>query len=229
LTAADGTRVAAFAAHPDADPVVGIVVLPDVRGLYRYYTELALRFGERGYAAIAIDYYGRSAGLAERGDEFEYLPHLTALTPDQAQQDIGAAVAWLRDAGCRSSFTVGCCLGGRSAWLSAAGGHGLAGAVGFYGVPGEMAGVLKPPSPIERAGEMTAPILALQAGDDPNISAEMNAEFERALESAGVEHELVTYDGAPHSFFDRRYEEFADECADAWSRTLAFIEQHAAD
>jgi carboxymethylenebutenolidase len=55
----------------------------------------------------------------------------------------------------------------------------------------------------------------------------MNAEFEQALESAGVEHELVTYDGAPHSFFDRKQEEFADASEDAWRRTLAFVEAHS--
>ena len=51
---------------------------------------------------------------------------------------------------------------------------------------------------------MTAPILALQAGDDANITAEDNAAFEEALRRAGVQHELVTYAGAPHSFFDRK-------------------------
>jgi carboxymethylenebutenolidase len=73
---------------------------------------------------------------------------------------------------------------------------------------------------------MTAPILALQAGADQNITADDNAEFERALKAAGVEHELVTYDGAPHSFFDRKQEEFEDASEDAWDRVLAFIERH---
>ena len=48
LCSADGTRFAAFAATPDDPSAVGIVVLPDVRGLYRFYEELALRFAERG-------------------------------------------------------------------------------------------------------------------------------------------------------------------------------------
>ena len=75
---------------------------------------------------------------------------------------------------------------------------------------------------------MTAPILALQAGDDANITPELNAAFDAALSAAGVEHELVVFDGAPHSFFDRRYEEHAEASADAWQRVLAFIERHAA-
>ena len=74
---------------------------------------------------------------------------------------------------------------------------------------------------------MTAPILALQAGADQHITAEDNAEFERALNAAGVEHELVTYEGAPHSFFDRKQEEFKNASEDAWNRVLAFIETHA--
>src|SRR5436190_8372147 len=72
LEAADGNRFAAFAATPDEPGATGVVVLPDVRGLYRFYEELALRFAERGYAAVAFDYFGRTAGVAKRGDDFEY-------------------------------------------------------------------------------------------------------------------------------------------------------------
>ena len=73
---------------------------------------------------------------------------------------------------------------------------------------------------------MQAPILALQAGADQNILAEHNEAFEEALKSAGVDYELVTYEGAPHSFFDRKQADYADASADAWRRTLDFIEQH---
>ena len=60
-------------------------------------------------------------------------------------------------------------------------------------------------------------------GADPGIPPETVAAFERALEEAGVEHQVVTYEGAPHSFFDRKYDDFAEESADAWTRVLAFI------
>jgi carboxymethylenebutenolidase len=226
LEAADGNRLAAFAALPDEPSAAGIVILPDVRGLYRFYEELALRFAERGYAAVAFDYFGRTAGVAKRDDDFPYMEHVQQTTPAGVQSDVEAAVAYLRELGSRSIFTVGFCFGGRNSWLAAAGGHGLAGAIGFYGRPGP--GADGSPGPTQRATEMQAPILALQAGDDQNILPEHNAEFERALAAAGVEHELVTYDGAPHSFFDRRQEDFADASADAWDRVLAFVEQHGA-
>jgi len=224
LEAPDGNELAAFAAHPDQPAVAGVVILPDVRGLYRFYEELALRFAERGYAAVAIDYFGRTAGVSKRGDDFEYQQHVAQTTPAGVQADVAAAVSYLRGEHVSSVFTVGFCFGGRHSWLSAAGGHGLAGAIGFYGMPAERNGQ---PGPTQRAHEIVAPILALQAGDDQNITAEHNAAFGAALTAAGVEHEIVTYAGAPHSFFDRKYEEFADASADAWDRTLGFVERYA--
>jgi carboxymethylenebutenolidase len=80
---------------------------------------------------------------------------------------------------------------------------------------------------VQRAAQVEAPILALQAGDDQNITVDDNAELDRALNDAGVEHEVVTYDGAPHSFFDRKQEAFADASDDAWRRTLAFVDSHS--
>ena len=227
LESRDGTRFAAFVAVPDERSAVGVVVLPDVRGLYRFYEELALRFAERGSNAVAIDYFGRTAGVAKRGEDFEYMEHVALTTPEGIQADVAAAVEYLRSptgGSCSAVFTVGFCFGGRNSWLSAAGGHGLAGAVGFYGNPGPRNDL---PGPTQLAGMIEAPILALQAGDDENITRELNAEFDEALSAAGVEHEIVTYDGAPHSFFDRRYEEYADASANAWSRVLAFIENHS--
>ena len=223
LTAEDGNRLAAFQALPEGPAPVGVVILPDVRGLYRFYEELALRFAERGYVAVAIDYFGRTAGVAKRDDDFDYMPHVQQTKPGTLQEDVGAGVRHVRALDCTSIFTVGFCFGGRTSWLAAASGHGLTGAIGFYGMPVERNGVI---GPAERAADIEAPILALQAGDDQNILPEHNAAFEAALREAGVEHELVVYDGAPHSFFDRKQEAFAEASEDAWRRVLAFIERH---
>jgi carboxymethylenebutenolidase len=224
LEASDGNRLAAFAAHPDEASTAGVVVLPDVRGLYRFYEELALRFAERGLEAVAIDYFGRTAGVAKRDDEFPYPEHVAQTRQAGIQADVGAGVAYLRGRGVATVFTVGFCFGGRNSWLAATGGHGLAGAAGFYGSLGERNGE---PGPIDRASEMASPILALQAGEDQNITAEQNQAFAEALAAAGVEHELVTYADAPHSFFDRKFDEYADASEDAWNRILEFVERYS--
>jgi len=218
LAADDGNVFAAFLAAPDEGAATGVVILPDVRGLYRFYEELALRFAERGYAALAFDYFGRTAGTAKRDDDFEYMPHVEQTTPETVQADTRAAVERLRQDGIDSIFTVGFCFGGRNSWLASASGHGLKGAIGYYGHPGTV---------IEHIPAMEAPILALQAGDDARITPFINSVFDAALEIGGIEHEVVTYDGAPHSFFDRKQADFQAASDDAWDRTLAFIAQHA--
>src|SRR3954465_3129749 len=116
LEAADGNRLAAFYAAPDGEADRGVVILPDVRGLYRFYEELALRFAERGFAALAFDYFGRTAGASERDDDFEYAPHVAATTTEGVQADTRAAVERVRATGASSIFTVGFCFGGRASW-----------------------------------------------------------------------------------------------------------------
>ncbi len=63
-------------------------------------------------------------------------------------------------------------------------------------------------------------------GADQGIPQEQVEELRTALQNAGVEHEIVVYPGAPHSFFDRSYDEHAAASADAWKRVLAFVRAH---
>jgi len=220
LTAADGNQFAAFTATSAQGKGPGVVILPDVRGLHHFYEHLALRFAEHGYDAVAIDYFGRTAGVGKRRDAFPFADHVPLTTLEGVTADTAAAVAYLRqDDPDRVVFTVGFCFGGSNSWLQAAGGHGLAGAIGFYGNPKRA-----PVGPIERVSEFESPVLALMGGNDPGIPPDVVEEFRQALENAGVEHEVVVYPGAPHSFFDRKQEEFADDSEDAWRRVLEFIE-----
>jgi carboxymethylenebutenolidase len=218
LESEDGNKFGAFRAVPEGDVSTGVVILPDVRGLYRFYEELALRFAERGHAAIAFDYFGRTAGVAKRPDDWDYMPLVQQLTQEQVQADVAACVADLRALGSTAIFTVGFCFGGSGSWAAAAFDHGLAGAVGFYGRPGRM---------IDLVPQLDAPILALQGGADQGIPHEDNVAFEQALSEAGKDYELIEFEGAPHSFFDRKQEEFQAASDEAWQRTLDFIGAHS--
>ena len=227
LTSADGTRFAAFAARAGQTAGPAVVILPDVRGLYRFYEELAIRFAEQGINAVAIDYFGRTAGAAKRDADFPYMEHVPQTRPAQIAADVRAAVEYLRSpagGSCTSVFTMGFCFGGAQSWLQATAGHGLAGVIGFYGRPGP--GRDGTPGPLQRVGEFECPVLAIMGGADQGIPVEQAEEFRAALERAGVEHEVIIYPGAPHSFFDRTYEEHAEASADAWRRVLEFITAH---
>jgi carboxymethylenebutenolidase len=201
------------------------VVLPDVRGLHPFFEELALRFAEAGIQAVAIDYFSRTAGTGRRPEGFDYQEHVGLMAAETINVDVAAAAAFLRspDGGAAERvYTVGFCVGGRISFVQAASQEGLAGVIGFYGWPiGEHRSGL--PSPAELAGRMTCPVLALWGGADQGIGPEVVAEFERALEVAGVEHRSITYPDAPHSFFDRKATEFANESEDAWRQMLDFV------
>jgi carboxymethylenebutenolidase len=225
LTSVDGTRFsAALAQAPDASRP-GVVVLPDVRGLYRFYVELAERFVQAGHHAIAIDYFGRTAGTGERSNDWDYMPHVMQTRVERVQADIAAAIAALRErTGASSIVTVGFCYGGSQSFAAATSADlDLDGAVGFY------ASLVKrregAPSPIDDAGRTRCPVLGLFGGADENITPDHIAAYERGLQEAGVEHEIVSYPGAPHSFFDRSFSEHAEACDDAWRRVLGFLQR----
>jgi carboxymethylenebutenolidase len=223
LDAEDGNTLMAFEAVGEEPSDTGVVVLPDVRGLFQFYKDLGTRFAQAGHDAVAIDYFGRTAGAGERTDDWDFWPHVEKTTQQGIRADVAAAVSHLRSGNPnRRLFTVGFCFGGSNSWHQAANGHGLSGAVGFYGRPRR-----DNDAAIDRVNEMTCPILALMGGDDPGIPREVVDEFEAALNGAGVPNEVVIYPGAPHSFFDRKQAEFADESADAWRRVLGFIEANA--
>lgn len=226
LTARDGNRFAAFEATGATTSEAAVVLLPDVRGLYRFYKDLAMRFAQAGHDAVAIDYFGRTAGIGERPNDWDFWPHVHGTTFAGIRDDVTAAVSHLRTARSRRSiFTVGFCFGGSSSWHQAANGLGLAGAIGFYGKPRRPE---ETSGSIDRVAGMACPILALMGGDDPSIPLDDVEEFRSALEEAGTPHEVVVYPGAPHSFFDRHYGDFAGDSADAWRRVLEFIDTNSA-
>jgi carboxymethylenebutenolidase len=227
LEAADGNRFGAYLARAAQPGGAGIVILPDVRGLHTYFRELALRFAEHGVDAIAIDYFGRTAGIGNRDHDFEYQPHVRQTTYAGLRADIEAAAARLRDeAGTTSVFTTGFCMGGRTAFLSAGFGLGLAGVIGFYGWP-TGAARNDTPAPADVADTLEGPILSIFGGADDGIGPEVRDAWERALTAAGVDHRTIVYDGAPHSFFDRKAGEYATQSAAAWQATLDFIRANA--
>jgi carboxymethylenebutenolidase len=216
LRAADGNEFMAYGARAGRPTGAGIVILPDVRGLHEFYKELAQRFAEAGLDAVAFDYFGRTAGSGTRDEAFAWRPHVEQTTPAGVDADVAAAIAYLRsDEGgaVDRAYTVGFCFGGSNSWRQSASQPGLAGAIGFYGVPARVRGAI---------GEMKAPLLVLVAGADHTPLAEFE-QFDRELEEAGVPHQMVVYEGAPHSFFDRTFEEHRAASEDAWRQILDFV------
>ncbi len=223
LTSADGTEFDAAFAAPAGEAGAGVVVLPDVRGLHPYYVALAERFAEAGFPAVAVDYYARTAGRAGQGtrdQDFDWKAHMPQATAEGIDGDTAAAVAYLRG---RTRpdlpvITVGFCFGGSNAWRQAAGTLPLAGTAGFYGRP-QLVG--------DAAGSAHLPVLMLIAGDDMATPVADQLALAETMRAAGADVETAVYDGAPHSFFDRSSDQWAEASADAWRRVLALLDRVA--
>ena len=229
LTSADGTRFMAYAVRAAKPTGAGMVVIPDVRGLHAYYKELADRFAEVGVDAVAIDFFARTATTEDRSDKFDFMAEVPKTKPETLQADIAAAAAHLRgkEGGqVRSLFSVGFCFGGALSYLQAASGLGYAGVIGFYGWPLGLKRWPDRPRPIDVVARYTCPVLSLFGGADEGIPQSAVDEFDTALRKAGKKHDSTVYPGAPHSFFDRKFAEFADASADAWKRAQAFVRQN---
>ena len=228
LTSADGTPFSAAYAAPAGEARVGVVILPDIRGLHPYYVALAERFAEAGLAAVAIDYFGRTAGLAGGSSDtgvreagFDWQTHIPQTRPESIDADVAAAITYLRG---RTRpdlpvITVGFCFGGSHSWRQAGGDLDLAACAGFYGRPAIVG---------DAAAHARKPTLMLIAGADQATPVEDQLALAETMRSGGAEVETAVYDGAPHSFFDRAFGEWEEACADAWRRILGLADRVAA-
>jgi len=227
LTAADGNRFMAYAAHAAQSQGAQILIYPDVRGLHQFYKELALRFADAGLTALAMDYFGRTAGLTARDDAFEFMPHVEKITFPTFSADVKAAVAHLRSLSATPQpiFTVGFCMGGGLSLYSSMEDWGLAGVIGFYAGMRRAWDSQNGALP-DAAIHSRIPVLGLFGGADQGIPKEQVQALDENLDKAGVSHAIHIYPDAPHSFFDRRYAEWKDACDDAWSRIFKFVEAH---
>jgi carboxymethylenebutenolidase len=239
LVSADGTHFAAYIAHPTHGRTsrANVIIYPDVRGLHNFYKELALRFAEQGIHAIAIDYFGRTAGLTPRDENFEFRPHVDQIEYPNFLADVRAATSYLQNHAnftasvqySPSIFTLGFCMGGSLSLFTSAEDLPLSGAIAFY------AGLLRRfathgingPTPLEQSPNIRCPILFLYGGADPGVPENLVQELGHNLDTSGIEHQMFCYPGAPHSFFDRAAAEYAEASADAWNRVLSFISAHA--
>ena len=207
----------------------GVVILPDVRGLHPFYEELALRFAERGDRRprdrlVRAD--RRRRRRATTG--FEYMPHVE---PDDLGRDLRpTSRAARRGRSARTSgraarvFTVGFCMGGRLSFLAATLGLDLAGVIGLlrHARSGRGGTTRRRRSTVarrDRVHRSSACSAAPTRASRPRPIAAFDAASTRPASSTGI----VTYPGAPHSFFDRKAADFAAASAAAWDEMLAFI------
>ncbi|GIJ54504.1 dienelactone hydrolase family protein [Virgisporangium aurantiacum] len=204
-----------------ADPRGTVLVIHENRGLTDHIRSVAGRFAASGYSALAIDLLSAEGGTAKFTDPAQATAALNAAPPARFMADLKAGVGELqrRVAG-KKTAAIGFCFGGGMVWsLLASGEPRLAAAAPFYGPF---------PSGGDLAGSKGAAVLGVYAGLDDRVNATRDT-ARAALEKAGNPHEIVTYDGANHAFFNdtgQRYD--ATAAAAVYQKVLDWFGRYSA-
>ena len=175
-------------------PGGAVLVIHENRGLNDHIRSVAGRLAASGYSALAIDLLSAEGGTAAVGDEAAAMAALSGAPPERFVADMRAGLDELeRQAPDQKLAAIGFCFGGGMAWtLLAAGEPRLAAAAPFYGPLPEGA---------DFSGSPNAAVLGIYAEQDARVNATREAAT-AALEAAGLPHEIVTYPGANHAFFN---------------------------
>jgi carboxymethylenebutenolidase len=201
-------------------PRGGVLVIHENRGLNDSIRAIAGRLAASGYSALAIDLLSEEGGTNSFSDEFEAMAALGSAPTARFVADMKAGVTELRRRlpGKKVAAT-GFCFGGGMTWLLLASKESrLAAAVPFYG-------------PFPENGNLAgtrAAVLGVYAGLDSRVNAS-RAAARAALRKAGLRHQIVTYPGVDHAFFNptsSRYD--ASAASAAYRRMLSWFGTHVA-
>jgi carboxymethylenebutenolidase len=211
-----GRKTKGHLAVPKAGKGPGVIVVQEWWGLVPHITQLADRFADEGFTALAPDlYHGRCTTNPDEAGRM-----MMALDVPQVAEDLRGAIDFLRarpECSSKKVGTVGFCLGGQLSLFAACLHPDAVGAcVDYYGVH---------PNVKPDVTKLAAPVLGFFAGKDTFVNGQVVGDLSARLTKAGKKHEFKTYPGVNHAFFnDTRPEVFdANAARDSWSRTLAFF------
>jgi carboxymethylenebutenolidase len=208
-----------------------VLVAMEVFGLHEYIRDVTRRLAKLGAFAVAPDYYFRKGDLTKIEEIKDLLPLVNSKPDAELLADLDATVAWAKQQGGDTGRLgiIGFCRGGRTVWEYAAHSTALKAGVAFYGSlvdPAEQKAIW-PKDPIERAGEMKAPVLGLYGEADQGIPVSQVEQMKAALAAAGKTAEFKIFPGAPHGFHaDYRPSYRADAAEAAWKDMQGWFKKY---
>jgi carboxymethylenebutenolidase len=231
LSTADGP-MDVFEAVPDgAQPKAAIIVIQEAFGVNDHIEDVARRFADQGYHAVAPAIFHRAGGGTAPYDDFsKVMPLFEGLTDDGVLMDIDATLEHLHGAGFSddSIGIVGFCFGGRVTFLVAAR-RKIGAGVGFYGggITHNSQGMAGPLA--DEAGSLQTPWLGLFGDEDAMIPTDGVEDLRNQMQQSPVTTDVVRYPDAGHGFHcDARDSYHEASAKDGWNRALDWFSTHLA-
>jgi len=224
-------RIPVYSARPEgAGPFPGVVVIHEIFGLHEHIQDVARRFAQEGYYAMAPELFFREGGVGHL-ENFQQILQVVRSVPDrQMLDDLGAVLAQLEARPqCNGRIgATGFCWGGGATWLFTADNPGVDAAVAWYGRMVDWgSGELHPNNPIDLAAQMNAPVLGLYGGQDRGIPQSSIDAMKAALAEHDKPHEFAVYPEAGHAFYADYRQSYVESAAeDGWRRCLAWFRRH---
>jgi carboxymethylenebutenolidase len=205
----------------------------EIFGINSHIREVTERIASEGFVALAPDYFHRTGpGIELAYDDAgmaEGMKHLGQLQADQMISDAQASLDYLRgreDVGGAGIGAMGFCIGGHITYLTACETNVKA-VASYYG-----GGIAAPKGPgggastLSRTPKIKGRIHCYFGGKDAMIPQEQVDAIRKALEDAGVRHQVHVYDDADHGFnCDQRPTWHEASARDAWSKTAALFKE----
>ena len=213
----NGRQTPGYLAVPPSGRGPGVVVIQEWWGLVGHIKDVADRFANEGFVALAPDlFHGKTASEPDEAGKL-----MMSMEMDKAAKDLSGAVDYLRGHDAvepKKVGSVGFCLGGGlSLFLATI--KPIDACVIYYGVlPGAQPDLSK----------LRAPVLGHYAEQDDFASPDKARELEAEIRATGRPVEFHLYEGTTHAFFnDDRPDVYAETHAKrSWERTLAFFREH---
>jgi carboxymethylenebutenolidase len=229
----NGFKMPAYRAAPAGKTALPVVlVLSEIFGVHEHIADVARRFAQAGYLAIAPELFVRQGDAQAYGEISKLIAEVISKVPDaQVMGDLDATVAWAAANGGDTSRMgiTGFCWGGRQVWLYTAHNPKIKAGVAWYGRLVGQASDLNPTHPVDIAARLSGPVLGLYGGADTGIPLDTIDKMKTALaagNAASKASEFVVYPDAPHAFhadYRPSYRKAAAE--DGFKRAMAWFKQ----
>ena len=231
-----GDTIGGYLARPSAaGQHPGIVVIHEAFGLVEHIRDIARRFANIGYDALAPDLYSRKGPPADPNDFATVFPVMFGKADAEAVQDLEAAAQHLRalPGATGKVGAIGFCSGGRQTLLFACSSNRVDAAVDCWGgfvdrATADATTTPARPTPVlDMLGRLGCPLFAVFGEEDQNPSVGVSEELGRRARAAGKEATIKVYKNAGHAFLaDYRPSYREGPATELWTDAVAFFDRH---